>query len=67
MAAFSHALIGWMMCGSIMGISTQVTIMQNTLIIHAVGVTVIFAVISAIYFRNSITPRPSNCNYFFLL
>jgi hypothetical protein len=48
---FSHVLIGWILCGAIMGIGRQITTMENTLIIHAAGVPAIFAVISSIYFE----------------
>ena len=41
-----HMLIGWGLCGSIIGIGRQVTSMQNTLIIHAIGVPIIFGMLS---------------------
>ena len=50
--------IGWALCGAIIGIGRQATSIQNTLIIHAIGVPIIFAVISLIYFKkiNYTTP-----------
>jgi hypothetical protein len=48
---FAHALIGWGLCGAIIGIGRSVTTMQNTLIIHAIGAPVIFSVITLVYFR----------------
>ncbi|MFX0091222.1 MAG: hypothetical protein ACFFBD_05615 [Candidatus Hodarchaeota archaeon] len=53
-----HAFIGWMICGAIMGIGMQVTSMENTLIIHAVGGPLVFFILSLIYFKkfNYTTP-----------
>ncbi len=53
-----HALVGWALCGSIIGIGRSVTTMENTLIIHAIGVPIIFSLISLSYFRffNYTTP-----------
>jgi len=48
---FIIAITGWGLCGSIIGIGRNVTTMQNTLIMHAIGAPVIFAVLSWIYFR----------------
>jgi hypothetical protein len=44
------ALIGWGLCGAIIGIGRSVTSMDNTLIIHAVGAPIIFAALSWLYF-----------------
>lgn len=53
-----HAFVGWGLCGAIMGIGMAVTSIEITLIIHATGAPVIFAVLSLIYFRkfNYTTP-----------
>jgi len=45
------ALCGWGLCGTIIAVGRNVTSMENTLIIHALGVPVIFATLSWIYFR----------------
>jgi hypothetical protein len=42
--------VGWALCGAIMFIGMAVTSMQTTLIAHAAGAPVIFAVISWIYY-----------------
>ncbi len=47
-----HAMIGWALCGAIMGIGMAVTSLETTLMIHAIGAALIFAVISFIYFKN---------------
>jgi len=46
-----HAFVGWVLCGAIIGIGRGVTSLESTLIIHAIGAPVIFAIISLIYFR----------------
>ena len=48
---FAHALVGWGLCGAIIGVGRSVTSMENTLIIHAIGVPIIFSIIALIYFR----------------
>ncbi len=45
------AFVGWALCGSIIGIGRSITSMENTLIAHAIGGPIIFAVISLIYFK----------------
>lgn len=53
-----HALIGWALCGSIIGVGNMFTTMENAIIIHALAVPVIFGLISLVYFRrfNYTTP-----------
>jgi len=46
-----HGLLGWAFCGAIMGIGMEVTSLEKTLIIHAIGAPIIFFVISFIYFK----------------
>lgn len=46
-----HMLIGWSLCGAIMGVGSKVTTLENTLVIHAIGVPIIFSIISFIYFK----------------
>jgi len=50
--------VGWAGCGAIMFVGMAVTTMQTTLIAHAIGAPVIFALISWIYFTrfNYTTP-----------
>ena len=47
---FVHAIVGWGLCGAIIGIGRSVTTMENTLIIHAIGVPIIFGLLSWLYF-----------------
>jgi hypothetical protein len=53
-----HAFVGWALCGAIIGIGFKITSEENTLIIHAIGVPVIFGIISFVYFHrfNYTTP-----------
>jgi hypothetical protein len=46
-----HAFVGWGLCGAIIGIGRNVTSMQVTLIVHAIGAPIFFAIITLIYFR----------------
>lgn len=43
-------ILGWMFCGSIIGIGRTLTTMEIILLIHLVGVPIIFGIISIIYF-----------------
>jgi len=54
----AHAFAGWMLCAAIIGIGFQVTTAENTLIAHAIGVPIIFAIIAWMYSRafNYTTP-----------
>jgi uncharacterized membrane protein YhdT len=46
-----HAFTGWALCALTIGVGRSVTSMENTLIIHALLVPVIFTVISFVYFK----------------
>ena len=46
-----HAFIGWILCAGVIGIGFQITSEQNTLIIHAFAVPIIFGIISWFYFK----------------
>ena len=43
-------LVGWAVCGAIMFIGISLMDLQTTLIVHAIGALVIFALISWFYF-----------------
>jgi hypothetical protein len=47
----AFALLGWGICGAIIGIGRSLTSMQNTLIIHAVAVPIVFGGLAWVYFR----------------
>jgi len=46
-----HAFVGWALCAATMGIGMAVTTMDNTLIAHAIGAPIFFAVVSLVYFN----------------
>ncbi len=46
----SLGLLGWALCGAIMFVGMEVTSLETTLIVHAIGAPVIFSVISWFYF-----------------
>ena len=45
-----HAFIGWALCAATMGIGMAITSLENTLIIHAIGAPIFFALVSLVYF-----------------
>ena len=51
LALIIFALIGWGICGAIIGIGRSLTSMQNTLVIHAVAVPLVFGGLSWLYFK----------------
>ena len=63
----AHALVGWALCGTIIGIGRAVTSMQTTLIVHALGVPVIFGLISLVYFRRFNYTTPMQTGLLFML
>ena len=55
---FVHAFIGWVLCAVTMGIGMATMTLEKTLIAHAIGAPLFFAVVSLIFFRkfNYTTP-----------
>lgn len=54
----AHAFVGWALCTATMGIGMATISIQSTLIIHAIGAPIYFAVVSLNYFKkfNYTTP-----------
>ncbi|MEW5938381.1 MAG: hypothetical protein AB1750_01855 [Chloroflexota bacterium] len=54
----AHWFVGWALCAATMGIGMAITSLQNTLIAHAIGAPIFFAVVSLVYFNkfNYTTP-----------
>jgi hypothetical protein len=54
----AHSFVGWMLCFATIGIGRAVTTMETTLIVHAIGAPIFFAMVSLVYFRkfNFTTP-----------
>jgi len=63
----AHAFAGWMLCAAIIGIGLQVTTVENTLIAHAIGVPIIFAILSFMYFRGFNYTTPLQTAFVFLV
>ena len=53
-----HAFAGWVLCAATMGIGLTTTSLHNTLIIHAFGAPIFFALVSLVFFKkfNYTTP-----------
>ena len=54
----AHALIGWALCGAMMGIGLATMPLEDALIVHALAAPVFFTGISLVYFQkfNYTTP-----------
>ncbi|HSG95767.1 MAG TPA: hypothetical protein VLA28_09605 [Afifellaceae bacterium] len=48
----THALVGWALCGAIVGIGMAVTSEYNALVAHAIGAPIVFAITTFFYYRN---------------
>jgi hypothetical protein len=48
-----YAFVGWMLCGAIIGIGRELTTIENALIIHLIGVPVIFVVLTKMYYKKN--------------
>jgi hypothetical protein len=62
-----HALIGWILCGMIIGIGRSITSLKITLIIHAILVPIIFAGLSYFYFNKFNRYSPFKTASFFFV
>ena len=47
----AHAVVGWAYCGAIIGVGRQFLLLHTTLVIHAIGAPLGFALISLFYYR----------------
>ena len=45
-----HALVAWVLCGAIVAVGQQFWTMETTLIVHAIGVPIVYLSVSLIYF-----------------
>lgn len=54
----AHALVGWALCGAIIGVGFAIWSVETTLIVHLIGAPVVFALLSWLYFSkfNYTTP-----------
>ena len=47
----AHALVGWALCGAIIAVGFAVTTERAALIAHAAGAPIVFALVTAVYYR----------------
>lgn len=61
--------LGWALCGAIMFIGMAVMDLQTTLIAHAIGAPIIFAIISLFYFSkfNYTSPLQTGLAFFIIV
>jgi hypothetical protein len=45
------AVVGWALCGAVMGVGMSLTTVENTLIVHAIAAPIIFGTLAAAYFH----------------
>lgn len=62
----AHGIVGWAFCGAIIGIGRQLFSMETTLLIHAIGAPVGFALLSLLYFRKFAFTSPIQTAILFL-
>lgn len=61
-----HALVGWMYCGALISFGRQFMSMQATLVMHAIGAPLGFALISLLYFKKFSFTSPLHTALLFL-
>lgn len=47
----AHGLLGWALCGAVMGLGLALTTVQNALVIQALAAPIIFSAVSVAYFH----------------
>ena len=62
----AHAFVGWALCAAIMGIGMSITSLQNSLVAHAIGAPIIFALVSRFYFGKFAYTNPLQTAIIFL-
>jgi hypothetical protein len=62
-----HAFVGWALCAATMGIGMAVTSLENTLVIHAIGAPLFFAVVTLMYVKKFNYTTPFQTATVFLL
>jgi len=61
------ALIGWGICGAIINIGRKITTVENTLIIHAIAVPIVFGLLSFLYHRFFHFTQPVQTGLIFMI
>jgi len=55
----AHAVVGWAFCGMLVGVGRRFLPMQATLVLHAIGAPLGFALISHFYYRKFAYTSPA--------
>jgi len=63
---FGHGIAGWAYCGALTGIGRKFLPFHTTLVVHAVGAPLGFALISLLYFRKFAFTTPLQTALIFL-
>ncbi|MFC1953656.1 hypothetical protein ACFLWR_05970 [Chloroflexota bacterium] len=66
MVIMAHPFVGWALCGAIMFIGMELTSVQTTLIVHAIGAPIIFTLVSWVYFRKFSYTTPLQTSIIFV-
>ena len=61
-----HALVGWLYCAALIGIGRQFMSLQATLVLHAIGAPLGFALVSFLYFKRFAFTSPLRTAFLFL-
>lgn len=61
-----HALAGWAYCGMLIGVGRRFLSLDATLVVHAVGAPIGFALLSLLYFRRFACTTPLQTAVVFL-
>ena len=51
MVMIACAVVGWALCGAVMGIGLSMTTLETALVVHAVAAPLIFGGLATVYFR----------------
>lgn len=62
-----HALVGWMYCGALIGIGRQFMSLRATLVMHAIGAPLGFALLALLYFKKFAFTSPLQTACLFLV
>lgn len=62
----AHGVVGWGLCGAIIGVGRQFFSMDTTLLLHAIGAPLFFALLSLLYFRKFAYTGPTQTAAWFL-
>jgi len=62
----AHGVVGWGLCGAIIGVGRRFFSMDTTLLLHAAGAPLVFVLLSLLYFRKFAYTGPAQTAAWFL-